>query len=254
MEAAYNPQDDLELEQLVRAQLGPLELEGLLLDVDDGVVYLRGTVPDERDRLTAERLARRVPGVRDVVNDITIVPPGMENLTDARLLNPLDQADVELSHLEGIPGTEPDFNRGLGTTDEQDAADEAEPFFPPTDPVIRIVPRDLEGIEISGGFAGTSMDDPPYDEESAVIDVPRDAEIAEDVRLALQEDAATSDLDVFVYVRNGVVHLRGRVPSLDDAELAEEVAGRIPGVVDVVDELDVSGIEDSLERGNGEQR
>lgn len=254
MEAAQSPQNDLELERLVRAELGPFELEGLLLNVEDAIVYLQGTVTSTRDRMMAERLARRVPGVRDVVNEITVVPPGMENLTEAGLLEPLDEADVELSHLGGIPGTEPDLNRELGTTDAQDATDEAEPFFPSTDPVIRIVPRELEGIEVSGGFAGTSMDDPQYDEESAVIDVPRDAEIAENVRIALQEDAATVDLEVFVYVRNGVVHLRGRVPTLTDAELAEEVASRVPGVVDVVDELDVSGIEDSLESGDGGHR
>jgi osmotically-inducible protein OsmY len=51
----------------------------------------------------------------------------------------------------------------------------------------------------------------------------------------------TTDLAVRVAVRNGVVYLRGAVSSLDDAESAEEVASRVPGVAEVVEELDVAG-------------
>ena len=48
---------------------------------------------------------------------------------------------------------------------------------------------------------------------------------------------ATTDLDVRVSVNRGIVRLRGSVPSLDDAENVEEVAFRVEGVVDVMDEL-----------------
>jgi osmotically-inducible protein OsmY len=39
--------------------------------------------------------------------------------------------------------------------------------------------------------------------------------------------------------RNGSVRLRGRVADMDDAENAEAVAARVPGVVEVVEELEV---------------
>jgi len=42
-----------------------------------------------------------------------------------------------------------------------------------------------------------------------------------------------------VVVRDGVVHLHGTVTDLDDADAAEEVASRIPGVREVREELDV---------------
>lgn len=42
--------------------------------VKDGVVTLRGTVPKEKLRQKAEKLARRVKGVRAVVNEIQIAP------------------------------------------------------------------------------------------------------------------------------------------------------------------------------------
>jgi osmotically-inducible protein OsmY len=44
-----------------------------------------------------------------------------------------------------------------------------------------------------------------------------------------------------VFVRRGVVHLRGTVSSIDDAEAAEAIASGISGVVEVREELDVAG-------------
>jgi osmotically-inducible protein OsmY len=43
-------------------------------------------------------------------------------------------------------------------------------------------------------------------------------------------------------VVNGVVHLRGVVADLDDADRVEEVAGRVPGVREVIEELDVADV------------
>jgi osmotically-inducible protein OsmY len=41
----------------------------------DGVVYLRGTVPDATSRQMVDSIARSVDGVRDVVDDLGIEPP-----------------------------------------------------------------------------------------------------------------------------------------------------------------------------------
>jgi|GraSoiStandDraft_2_1057267.scaffolds.fasta_scaffold3759209_1 osmotically-inducible protein OsmY len=43
-------------------------------------------------------------------------------------------------------------------------------------------------------------------------------------------------LELTVETIDGVVYLHGAVPSLDDSDLAAEVAARVPGVVEVVDE------------------
>ncbi|MBI2938815.1 MAG: BON domain-containing protein, partial [Chloroflexi bacterium] len=53
---------DLELERRVRAELGPLELTGLQLRVQRGVVHLVGTVPTQDARDEAVERAERVPG------------------------------------------------------------------------------------------------------------------------------------------------------------------------------------------------
>ena len=60
------------------------------------------------------------------------------------------------------------------------------------------------------------------------------------MRRELLEDAATTDLRVEVEVRDGVVRLRGTVQDVVDAENAEEVAARVPGVDEVLEELRVA--------------
>ena len=76
-------------------------------------------------------------------------------------------------------------------------------------------------------------------EQSAEDTRPGDEALAEAIARELREDASTTSLAVDVFVRRGIVHLRGWVPGLEDADNAEAVAARVPGVVDVVDELEV---------------
>jgi osmotically-inducible protein OsmY len=92
-----------------------------------------------------------------------------------------------------------------------------------------------DNIEVADGFAGTSEGA----EERA--GVPGDDEITAHVKDLLRIDAATSTLDLDVETVDGVVYLRGTVPGFEDTDVAAEVAARVPGVVDVVDEMTVQG-------------
>lgn len=113
------------------------------------------------------------------------------------------------------------------------------PYFPPTDPVIT---TDEHGdAQVLGGFSASSDQDMPVD-RSALDGEYGDEAIADAVRRELREDAATTDLRIEVVVRAGVVHLRGIVPDVDDAENAEEVAARVPGVQEVIEELTVAAV------------
>jgi CBS domain-containing protein len=49
--------------------------EGVTVRVDEGVVYLDGTIFDNRDRAAITVLARNVPGVKSVQDDMTWVEP-----------------------------------------------------------------------------------------------------------------------------------------------------------------------------------
>jgi hypothetical protein len=120
--------------------------------------------------------------------------------------------------------------------DATEAVEEAEPYFPPTDPVIRPGPD----AEIVNGFAPTSMDGDPATPPRSETGGPADEALAARIRRELREDAATADLNIHVRVKNGVATLTGTVNDLEDTDNALEVAGRVPGVVDVVDALEIA--------------
>jgi hypothetical protein len=136
-------------------------------------------------------------------------------------------------HLDLGLEDEPDFAGDIGTTESEEAAAEAVPYFAPTDPVVRPI-TGPEELAIVGGFEATSMD---TEAREAGYDVRPNVDITEDVQRELREDSLTTDLTVEVETRRGVVTLRGTVPTLADAENAEAIASRVGGVKEVREEL-----------------
>jgi osmotically-inducible protein OsmY len=117
--------------------------------------------------------------------------------------------------------------RDMGAVDDDSA------FDPPTDPPI--VPLGDDGAEVP-----EDMDDGDDDDVGQTSRGPiTDDEISARVRRLLRSDAATSMLRIHVSTEDGVVTLRGIVQTLDDTDNAAEVASRIDGVIDVLDELEV---------------
>ena len=211
--------------EMALASLGPLPV---VVTVRDGTAYLAGTVVTERQRQHAESLARDVANVRSVVNQIRVEPAGLD--------------DAHLSPIETAPFDEAWPDSTAGTADEIEAVEDGEPYIPPTDPVVAPAGRDrFQEIEVVGGFATSSME-APFEGDDHGRHAQDDGSLLEDGATALHRDASTIDLPLHVRVRSGIVHLRGRVPSLEDVELIEEVVSRIPGIVEVVDHLDVEGI------------
>lgn len=153
---------------------------------------------------------------------------------------PPREADQVLDQRTGTnPDEELDFTDDIGTTDVIEVVDEGEIYFPATDPVVEPVQESLQHLEVVGGDAPTGMDIPVDNEDVPDRFHQGDDELTQDVYAALQRDGMTTDLDIRVYVRNAVVHLHGVVNSLDEAEAAEEVAARVPGIVEVEEELDI---------------
>ncbi len=224
--------------------------------VGAGVAYLDGVVESAEQREAASDLAAGVAGIERVQNDLDVEEigaPGQDTPT-----NTSTYADASYQMLDSDLVTnpqplrddlQPDFNDetdelgGDMTTDAMIAVEEGLPYMPPTDPVVRPSNDDQE-LSISGGFGETSSDEyPDLEAITAIGDAPPgDEDIREMVLEALRTDAATADLVIQVIVRNGIVHLRGQVPTLDDAESAEEVAGRVPTVIEVLEELEVAAL------------
>ncbi len=231
--------EDAEIRARVYEVLATYDSIEVYADVKDGVVHLVGEVNTGDQRAEIAGTVREIEGVKAVQNELTVefVPPeGARLVYHPELPSELGELGSDIS----LGGTEYDFNDPVGTTDAMESSAEAEPFFPPTDLVVAPAPETAEGYEVVGGFSATSMDE-LSEGEVPVSGVARgDEEIADDVRRELREDAGTTDLRVRVTVRDGVVYLRGRVSSLQDAEAAEEVAARVPGVVEVREELTIA--------------
>ena len=66
-----------------------------------------------------------------------------------------------------------------------------------------------------------------------------DGTLEDHVDNLLKQDAALRDRNIDVHVNNGVVTLKGDVPSEQDRQRVAEVVGRVPGVQNVVNSLQV---------------
>ncbi|HEX3721651.1 MAG TPA: BON domain-containing protein [Nitrolancea sp.] len=218
--------------------------------VEDGVARLIGSVTTPRLRQAAIDLASTVKPIRRIDDemDFEIVAP--ETATEL-------QDDDDTFAVAGEPTledapteVEPDFQlndepRDDSTLDFAEEIEDEETYFPPTDPVVGTT-RTGSGLEVIGGFQEVATDDTDeeeteaYDESVALADGDRvilrdDEDIRDDVIRELREDALTTDLELTVDVRRGVVFLTGTTQSIDDAENAQDVASRVAGVIDVED-------------------
>lgn len=128
------------------------------------------------------------------------------------------------------------------TNDAGVAAEEGMTYVPPTDPPVT-PSDDPQGAQVAAGFGATALDEPYDDDHRGQTTADEDA-MAARVREALRADAATSRYADMVAIgtRGGTVALRGTVDDIVDTDNLTEVAGRVTGVDEVIDELDVRGL------------
>lgn len=78
--AAQQAVSDDQIYDLVRRRLaGDPDVKGGALDITvaDGVVTLKGTVKSEKARKKADKLTRKVKGVKNVINQLVVKPAGL---------------------------------------------------------------------------------------------------------------------------------------------------------------------------------
>jgi osmotically-inducible protein OsmY len=225
----------------------------VVVEAQDGVLTLSGLVDSEADVRAAEEIAARLaPGYR-IDSNLEVQVELPQSVDAWREGEPSGEGDLpdDVAEVRAWGGdVNPDFTDQPLLSDPVDAAGPSsdaddpvkegdEVYFPPTDPVVRV---DRHGrVRVLGGFAPTSDDDVGV-ARSAEDGLPGDEALATAIRRELREDAATTDLEIHVQVRDGIARLRGTVASLEDAEDAEAVAARVPGVREVLEELTVAGL------------
>ena len=220
----------------------------IAVEEDAGKLVLTGLIESEQERATALDIVSEVaPGYEVEDNlDMTVGIPELSAERTGQEAGVGMFPDAEASLDEEREAIEPgdftdqptiqygDYAAGPSSAFGEDESSEGdEVFVPPTDPVGT-------DREVIGGLATTSMDD--LEVERSSDGRLGDEAIRDAVLRELREDAATTDLAIDVEVIDGYVTLRGTVPSVDDAENAEEVAARLPGVIEVIEELEVEDL------------
>jgi hypothetical protein len=188
----------------------------VLVEQTNGVLVLTGVVDSAEARQAAEDIATAAASGLRIQNDLEIETELPVDVGDSQAGEPSAEVVEDLAELVTANGElEPDFtNLPLESTPAEGEA-EQEPTFAPTDPVIGISQHGR--AQILGGFGSDSMasiDVEPSPEDAR----PGDEALAEAVERELREDAATTSLSIDVFVRRGIVHLRGWVPRLEDAD------------------------------------
>jgi osmotically-inducible protein OsmY len=240
---------DAPLARRLEEQLAAVGLQ-VGVEQTDGTLLLTGIVDTEESKQAAADIAAEVAPGSPIDNQIeveSILPTDVDDFVgdepSAELADSISEIRADGGELDpdftDQPGiTDPLQASGASSSDPDDPANTGEVYTPPIDPVVT---TDAHGqTRVLGGFELDAAEDTSV-ERSALDGAPGDEALADAIRRELSEDAATTDLNIFVAVRNGVAHLRGQVPDLDDADNAEAVAARVPGVREVVEELDVSG-------------
>ncbi len=206
---------------------------------------LSGPSPDDLDDLQSELMGQRPQEDQSAIFDASEIEREAEMTrtdVDQGALIADDRADADDS-VDSIDVLT-DLELREGETDNtQEAVQEGLTYIPPTDPPT-VPSSNYDGAEIGAGMGASSLDE-PYDTEHPSSFLPDDDDMVALVRDALRADSSTTAYAdrVQIGARNGVVTLRGTVDDLTDSDNLLAVAEYVSGVTEVIDELQVRGLE-----------
>jgi osmotically-inducible protein OsmY len=221
----------------------------ITVEEDEGRLVLTGIIGDETERATAlELVAEVAPGaeVDDNLELDEVLPNGMAGTLGNLVAPAAHESAASLEELAEAETLEPgdfttqetlefgDAAAGPTSAFEDDEASEGdEVFVPPVDPVGT-------DREVIGGLQSSAVEE--IDVERSADGELGDEAIRDAVLRELREDAVTTALAIDVEVSSGRVILTGTVTDIQEAETAEEVVARIPGVTEVEEQLEVQAL------------
>jgi hypothetical protein len=203
--------------------------------------------PDTRaevDPDVAELLGLRPGGAEDMPSPAEVDDLG--EMTDTAM----DEGELESREpgsdqpdeikLESLTADEA---RAGETDDPEEAAEEGLTWIPPTDPPV-IPGSGSDGVAVAAGF-GSTAEEEPFDADHHGELLTDDDERSARVEEALRADARTSAFadQIEVDTDGPRVILSGQVTELDDEDEAIAVAEDVPGVREVVSQVDVEALE-----------
>jgi osmotically-inducible protein OsmY len=196
-----------------------VEAAGIGVTARGGVVTLTGTVPSYNEKVTAERVAKRVHGVKAVANDVEVRPPGAGERTDTDIA----QAAIDaLRWKTSVPDEriKVSVSRGWvtleGEVDWHYQSESAE-----------------ESVRHLLGVRGVIN-------QVAVRPRASAADIKSRIEAAFRRSADLDAQKVRVEVHDGTVTLRGDVHSWAERQVAKRTAWSAPGVTTVEDHITIT--------------
>jgi osmotically-inducible protein OsmY len=189
----------------------------VVVEVDNGIVTLTGSVGSYAQRMAAQKAVHRVAGVLDVANDIQVLVPGSHARTDTEIAQAVRQA---LESDVVVPDTliRSTVSNGwvtlegeVGAWHERDDAERAIRNLPAVRGVVNRIDVNL-----------------PYVKTETIHD---------EIEQALERRAERHANHIQITVRDGTVELRGPIQSWAEREAVLGAARYTPGVKDVQDHL-----------------
>ena len=185
----------------------------------DGVVTLTGCVATYAEKLAAERAVERVAGVKAVANDLMVKLPSRFSHSDTEIAHKAADAllwDVEV----------PDDKVTVSVTNGWVTIGGDVEWQYQRDAAARAM-RNLAGVR---GVTNNVR---------VIPTVVSPNNVSRSIREALERRADRTADRITVDTKDGVVTLKGSVPSFGDRRAAEGAAWSAPGVLEVRDELAV---------------
>jgi osmotically-inducible protein OsmY len=284
LSACWAHADDQQIAQHIVQKLrqqkaaGHLVGFGIDLEVDSGIVWLKGHVGSSQQHKIVLDIARHAPGVEQVVNDLSVKdtaraaaqpkpvaarqPATAERASTPTLAQPSEVAQQDDSGMPNLLRTAADskllrkptlmlsnlnksVKRALAPpSGEQSASHEIGSSLAK---LASVAVHHEEPASPTPAPQRTAAPQRPSAVAKAAAETrsngPTDAHIAETIidRLRVQKSQGKlRNFDVDVQVNQGVVWVSGRVASSDQQQLVLDVSRRVPGAKQVVNDLRVS--------------